>query len=327
MPVKEGKKKDIPIDEDAILHDESAELFEDLADEMIEENEIGETKAMRVFSMLRDNKYGECEIWIYKKNSRNKYDLITKTTDLNIDPLSDIRDIYGGGTYRLFLKNPTTGKLLNSTDMHIAEPIKRIGQSQNDSPTEEKFLEKLVIYKQLFGGESNKSETTDLILRMMEMNNQANERMTKMMMDSERRQMEMTQTIIEKTSGGKSGITELKDAFELFNEFSGDGHKEEESAFTKMLQSPLLASIVSPVAQNLLGGEKTSKEPAKEVAYIPPVNKIEQHISQLPLEYIEQLTKENAEKCIENIYTKNKTVLTKDESRQIIETILRKKGA
>ena len=303
---------------------------ENIIDDGIVES-VPEKKAERFFEELPTDK--EVKITTYKKSSISKTweqcgkSLWLSDGEFNYD---DVIDLYGSGLYQFFahIRNEK-GKMVlyDSCVKRFAEQPKTIINNLNPqisaAEMKKQAFDELRMYKELFPPEQKNNDTNVLILKMMEMVQNINEKQTAAQRESEKRMYEALEKMNEKTGNSKQEFLEM---FEMFNTFQSNMGGGESSALEKLLP------MIGPVIPGLIN-QFTSKPAAPLVALPAPVaatgptenELIEKLIEKIPPEIFNKVTRENISTVIDNSIQKN-THLSRDILTKVFEQILIKKG-
>ena len=283
---------------------------EEIIDEPKDEMTDKDRKSERFFNFFKNEE--NFVISLYKVGERGKAGLIDKFENC-VPDLLKIRDLWGGGTYKLYA-HAFDGDLMDSTVVHVEEiPA---GSSGGGFDNEEMVLQKALKYKELFGGSNNNN---DIMLKVIEMQSQfsqsitnliskVNEKSLEAQLQMERRFAEM----IEKQNVSKSGFPDLIQAVEFINMIKGD--PAETSLIDKIIGNPVFQNIASSFVANA------------QSANAPVPKQIEQISTngEIPQEFINKLTLENKEKGIENVMKAYK--IDRDRAVVIVDGILKSKG-
>lgn len=292
-------------------------------DDVIDDNEfdeedfIKETKFDNMLSYLKDSP-DEYVVSIYKLQERNKRVLVEKMDNELPDPITDLRDKFGGGNFRIMVHN-NSGKLIDSADINVAE--KEINNNFNQQSSKQDVLNELKAMGELFGSIKGNDSNNEVILKMMEMQQGMTNKLTEMQLASEKRMIDM----IEKYNSKKSDLNEFLQIAEAINNIRESG--EPSSLPEKLLASPMIQNMAASFMnqqQNIpLPEQHKEKPPLKKITPQEIVNKF---VAKLPPGFIDKVTKENAESISKELYEKNQNVIDITTSTMIIETILRNKG-
>jgi hypothetical protein len=185
-------------------------------------------------------------------------------------------------------------------------------------------LDEMKIFKELFPTEPKNNDTNVLILKMMEMVQNINEKQTAAQRDSEKRMYEALEKMNSKQGNSKQEFMEM---FELFNSFQNNFSGGEQSAIEKFL--PMIAPAIPGIVGQLTAPAVPAPIaiPAPVPARSAPTEEeiIENLISKIPADVKEKLTRENFNTAVETALTRN-SHLSRDIIEKVFNKILDSKG-
>lgn len=281
--------------------------------------ELTETKFDNMLSYLReyDDDY---YVTLYKKKDRNKRVMVTRFNNELPDPFDDIQQKFGGGEYRLIVHalSKDTGKyeMIDSADLNIeGADITAQPAGQALSSNRQDVINEIKSIGEIFGNVSRPEKNdNEILIKLMEMQNKISENMMKAQQESERR---ITDLMIA-SQAKKPALAELMEIAESINSLRGDS--EPQSAVEKILSNPMAQNAISVFLGNMNKNNNPPPPPAK------PVKQIKDYIQLLPPEYVAEVTKENAEIKVQELYENNKNVIDLPLATNIIVEILKSKG-
>jgi len=254
-------------------------------------------------------------IQVYRLGERNKRTMVTKFENFRPDPINDIQLKFGGGTYVLYASRRITlpnGKdrteFLDSVQFHLADPPKEEMQGNSKAAV----IEDMKAMKELFGGGQQMDQT--LIIKMMEMS-QA----------SERRMTEMIMKMSENMNSQKSSLKEALETFTLLDEIRGSAPSGD-GGMLDMVKT--FAPMVAPLAGKLLESSSPILQPktnTPEPTAIPIKTEeqtIDEIIGTFPENLLRLITIDSRDKSIDLLYENNKSKMNKDFAVKIVDRII-----
>lgn len=284
--------------------------IEDDVKEEVNEEEVKERKANKFFHYYKNAQ--DFTITIYRIKERGKRAFVDKFEN-SIPDLVDVKRNYGSGQYE-FYAHDFSGKLKDTATIYIDEnPIINTAVKNDENLTEEKFIQKIALYKSILG-ENQGNNNSEVLLKIMETQQKIaselskvisdnNERVMKAMIESERRMIELT-------SNKRSDLSDIKAMIEFIDDLRPDNRPEEKSLLENVL--------TSPITQNILTGLMA---PSSTPVSLPEAPK--KLSSFFPTEFIAKLNRETRQKAIEAI---NQKINNLTESEKIIDELLKEKG-
>lgn len=293
------------------------------------EPEEKDRKTERFFSNLADQE--SFEITVYREGDRGKLELIEKYVNEIPDIISDIRNVYGGGTFRFYANRIEDGKIIERLDYtrtHIAEKINKSEEKKEpENKSYSELVSNLTILKSLMP-ESSGNNINEVLIAMMKTQNEISQNQTKMFNEQSERLMKFQlesekrfSSMLEKMSEKKNPVGEIIETVHLIDSLrgSGDGDK---SIIEKVLSSPLAV----PILQNFLTKKDEKEIDFKKFTPEPENGKtkidIMDYIKSIPAEMREKITSENKNDIAQKFYEKNRDILTPGISEQIMEKII-----
>jgi hypothetical protein len=240
-------------------------------------------------------------------------------------PVFELQQKYNGGTFRIYIKDGITKKLVKSADVHVLPPAETV---REDKPSQSRMdiLQELKTMSEIVGGNSQGSgnNSNDVLMKIMEMQNKQSRELMQMQIESEKRMTELFMKLQTKKS-------DVSDFIEIYNVIDNlKGNTENSSPVEKLLSSPLIMPLLEKLTGNSSSVPGQTALPApvsvKEV-YKPSVNDWIIKLNESPegKKWIDTITPELAEKKINFLLTKNKDVLDIETATNIILTILKNK--
>lgn len=289
-------------------------------DEVLGEFDVKDRKAERFFNFFK--KEENYVIYLYKVKERGKAELVEKY-ESEVPDLLRVRDIWGGGTYKLYAHN-FDNELIDTTVVHVASPPE--GKNLSHYDNEEAVLQKALKYRELFGQGTGNNE---IMLKVIEMQAQftqsinslvskMNEKNLESQIAMERRFVDM----IESLQSKKNGFGDLIQAAEFINMIKGDGG--EVSLLDKIISNPIFQNIAGQfISTASHTGHAVHTGHAKQLPKVT-VDGSAKKDSEIPQEFIDKITLENRHLGIENVIKAYK--IPRDRAETIVDSILKSKG-
>lgn len=223
-----------------------------------------------------------------------------------IPSFGEVREEYGAGTYK-FLSKLAGG--IRTLVINIGEKMK-----SNDIDKEDRIYERMERMAKMqatlgVGGGGGNNEILKMIVESM---NKTTEILTKMMIEGEQRMM---QTIGELKNSQRGGIKEIIETINLVDNLRGDRVvDEEEETEEGILNNPVFSGLI----EKFLGTPSGNGESGAGVKMIKG--------SEMPVEFKEIVTRQNADELAGKLYETNKKRITPEDAKRIIEEICKERG-
>ncbi len=312
-------------------------LVEEIEQTEIEKLEFEEKKSEKFFENITgfDKKF---YILLYRVLDKGKSEQVAEwINEMPESYLTEIRDVYGGGRYRLYAfelsESGRKGKLLDSTEVNLAKRLDEDKPTITSPGTDDlqKFEAFSNIMKNISGNNSS-SGINEAIVKMML-------HQSTTMAAQQQKSDERFYQVMEKMNKGNDtgGIKGILETIELVDRIKGGGSDgDNKNMLEKFMSSP----IAEPIINQLIGSMSEKNKPMeKQVMYdptkqekkvIPPKklevteNTLDGIVANLDPEFVNRITVEMKSSFIDELFEKNKSVITKLDSVKIIEYIIKR---
>jgi len=245
-----------------------------------------------------------------------------------------IRDVFGHGRFAMLCyKLDSSGKQVffdsvevNLADLNSLKPIQQHQQSEYKEDTEEKFLQKLAIYKEIFANSSNNSNSgsagIDGLIQMMTLQIQAQQQSAQFqqqqmrdLVDMQIKNMNQIQdTLLSQKKEEKKGFGELMEAIDFYENIKGNqSNSEDESLIKSFIKNP--SGIVDIV--NMFSPDKKENNSNGKSEKISDI---------LGKDFVAKITPENKKQMAQQLFEANKNQITLLSATNIIDQALSEKG-
>lgn len=293
-----------------------------------ESDDATSRKPERFFAHLNELK--DFMVTVYKVGEKNKKIKMEVFENIVPNDMTDIRDVYGPGTYHFYcheLLDGKTGDLLDYTMVHLGgQPILDSGPivSETEQKTLTQQAQEMMVFKELFGANHGESAVlTDAVSKMMQAQQEMamkhaslmQEQMSQMMraqLESEKRFSQMIEKISEKKSGGTNDLLET---IQLVDQIRSGGSGGDSSLVDKLINSPLAQPLVeSFLNAGAMQNPEVPQIPSKELP--EKVFTAIDYVNNIPIDVQKKITSETREKHREQILKNN------DMSETLVDEIL-----